>query len=423
MRTKIFKLISSILLLMAGAGFCFGQKLTLTGKVYDIQHEAISYVNISINSKTYIGTASDLQGRFIIPLQYVNDNDTLVFSCIGYNNYYLPVVAAKSTDELVVILDENIIAFDEISVSARRSTVNEIIKNFNKGRKIFIPENITRFEIFARQIIKLGNVYYSLLESYLTLSAENQNVLSGDILYFDKISKNDNYECHKNEFYPSIDFIVFSDYPIIRKIKKYKYSIDTVMPFDGDGLVYVISERYHGNNSSATYVETIANGDVIIKEFIQDSTSGNKTEHTVINTYFITEEYKIHKVIYKTYFKNARNNEIRVNGKNFYIRIICHINEVEYKEVEGKLYPCRMKTIYGYEYSDENLNHCVTKNIITEYYVAKIEKNTILDSDEITAFKTLDFYTLTPTSDSHYYEEVVIQDDLREKVVREIFGE
>ncbi len=402
-------------------GFSQPTTLIITGKIKNENNSEIPYVNIWLKNQNNIGTSSNLQGKFVIPLSESSINDTLVFSYIGYLNYYLPVANVKTQSELQITLKKNIKTFDEITVNAKRSDLKNIINRFNKQRVKHIPKNTTKFEVFVRQFIKIDNSYYSLLESFFSISSENQKTTCGELLYLNKIENNAKDKYLNNCFFPSIDFMVFLDYPEISKKRKYKYSLDTVVPFCDDGFIYVISEKYTGKSSFYTHVESTVKGDIIIEESIQDSSAISKTEHYVTNKYYITNDYKLNKVVYETYFKNARILEIIQNNHTYYRQILCYIFEIEYKDVNGKIYPFRMNTVYGYKYFDKNNNNYLTKSIVTQYHVGKIEQNTIINEKlNKNNFQNLDFYDTSPIIVNKKYENIIIKDDLREIVIEEL---
>ncbi len=65
--------------------------ITLSGKIIDLENNApIPYASISLWNQP-VGTISNLDGEFNLKLPTEKNKDTLVFSCLGYQRYLLPI--------------------------------------------------------------------------------------------------------------------------------------------------------------------------------------------------------------------------------------------------------------------------------------------------------------------------------------------
>lgn len=75
-----------ILIILISCNTLFSQNIT--GFVIDAESkQPIEYTNIGIISKN-VGTVSDLNGRFKFLVDSKYDNDTILFSIIGYKSFF-----------------------------------------------------------------------------------------------------------------------------------------------------------------------------------------------------------------------------------------------------------------------------------------------------------------------------------------------
>jgi len=105
------------LLLILISNSLFGQ--TFSGKViYSKSNLPIEFVNIGIVGKN-IGTTSDIRGNYNISIDSLFDNDSLLFSCIGYIPYSVKVADYKKLNIWNIQLQEKIYELDEIAISTK----------------------------------------------------------------------------------------------------------------------------------------------------------------------------------------------------------------------------------------------------------------------------------------------------------------
>jgi hypothetical protein len=94
-------------------------QITVSGQTLDQKTgEPVPYVNIGVVGKG-IGTVSDLNGRFSIPLHDSINGQTLRFSCIGYKNRDFTVSAFKVSEQKKVTLEEQVINLPSVAVKPR----------------------------------------------------------------------------------------------------------------------------------------------------------------------------------------------------------------------------------------------------------------------------------------------------------------
>lgn len=145
--------------LIAGVTVSRGQKL-ITGMVADsASYTPLPYVNIMIKGKTK-GTISDTQGSFKL---VATENDTLVFSFVGYNTTEIPLY---DWEEGIVLLAERTTLLNTVIIEERRmdpygnmfDEENELLEQRNKKLPFYYSRS-------KKQKIRIGR-----------LEAENQRV-------------------------------------------------------------------------------------------------------------------------------------------------------------------------------------------------------------------------------------------------------
>jgi len=110
--------------------FSFGQEIH-TGKIIDTStNEGLSYVNIGIVGKN-VGTVSDLDGNFEIPLKSIYDKDILKISMIGYKSLEYSVADFKYqlTKKLDILLTPQITELQEVTIFSTKFTQEKVLGN------------------------------------------------------------------------------------------------------------------------------------------------------------------------------------------------------------------------------------------------------------------------------------------------------
>jgi carboxypeptidase-like protein len=97
-----------------------------TGKVLNKQtNAAVEYVNIGIPGKN-IGTVCDMNGNFTIKIDTQYENDTLLFSCLGYEPSYIKVKEFMANSSKPVLLTEKTFALNEVVVKPKKTTLKTV---------------------------------------------------------------------------------------------------------------------------------------------------------------------------------------------------------------------------------------------------------------------------------------------------------
>lgn len=96
------------------------QSIELKNRVIDAKGgSGIAYVNIGLGGKN-VGTVSDEQGHFKLQLPETALDDTLLFSCIGYDPIKVPVLVMREWN-MPVSMTRKIAQLPEVKVAAKRT--------------------------------------------------------------------------------------------------------------------------------------------------------------------------------------------------------------------------------------------------------------------------------------------------------------
>ncbi len=112
----LFVLLQCALLLSTNA------QTIIKGRVLKTSNHAISYVNIGIKGKN-IGTVSDENGDFSLLLKTENRQDTLTFSCIGFEELSLPIKKITEEQTSVFYLKEKVLELKEVVISSQNPKI------------------------------------------------------------------------------------------------------------------------------------------------------------------------------------------------------------------------------------------------------------------------------------------------------------
>jgi hypothetical protein len=124
----------------------FGQSITGV-LVSSKSRQPIQYANIGIVGEN-VGTVTDVNGIFDFYVDSKYDNDTLLFSVIGYKTRFIKIADLRKKDEHIVLLDERTYELTEVIVKPKifkQQTlgVTASFKGFSAGFK----DNILGYEL------------------------------------------------------------------------------------------------------------------------------------------------------------------------------------------------------------------------------------------------------------------------------------
>lgn len=142
--------------------YCRSQDIIITGRVLDTQAK-LPLLNASVSLQSYpLGTSTDYQGRFTLPLPANRDKDTLIISYVGYRTLKKTLMQARA--DSIFLLQEAPTILDEITVLAR-SQEKFGLKKLEQSMRII------RDSLYATDM-EVTNQDYNKFLSYLLQSGQ-----------------------------------------------------------------------------------------------------------------------------------------------------------------------------------------------------------------------------------------------------------
>lgn len=140
----------SVIVFAISLNTLFGQ-IIIQGRVLNKEtREPISYANIGIASSN-VGTLSNLDGSFSIPIPNKFSKDTLVFSALGFAKRAIPIQFIRQQEKLTVFLFEKTTILNSIVISEKRQPN----KTFELGNSSFKGGVIVTDTTYAGRAISL----------------------------------------------------------------------------------------------------------------------------------------------------------------------------------------------------------------------------------------------------------------------------
>ncbi len=148
-----------LIFVLLGFTYCsvWGQ-ITITGSVKNIiTKDKIAFANIGIRHKN-IGSVANSIGIFSLTLEQKYQNDTLIFSCVGYEELSLPIKQIISLQQSDFQLTPKLLQLDTVSAIAPRLKEKKIgVYKYNPLLH-FTDGSIGQDDIFEiAQLMHLGN--------------------------------------------------------------------------------------------------------------------------------------------------------------------------------------------------------------------------------------------------------------------------
>ncbi len=143
---KLFRLLAITLIFSLFTPSLFSQK-TIIGTVLNREdRKAIEYVNIGIRGKE-IGTVSNLKGEFSLQIPANNQNDTLTFSCIGFEPLHIKIADLSDNKKQDFLLKEKVTNLNELVVKPKRFKTKRLgVTTKNKQIRAGFEQNNLGYE-------------------------------------------------------------------------------------------------------------------------------------------------------------------------------------------------------------------------------------------------------------------------------------
>lgn len=154
----------------------------------------VAFATVELNKKN--GVISNENGEFQLYLnKKISKKDTLFINCLGYETKR---VAVKTFADSIIVLNQKSIELDEVLVSNKNYTIEEILENINKNLARNYDFNFTKSRLFYREsytnnLLKntvdvkkttIPELNQTFIDSILTImpkSASNYTEILGDL--------------------------------------------------------------------------------------------------------------------------------------------------------------------------------------------------------------------------------------------------
>ncbi len=157
------------------------EAFVLSGKVIDLNtKEPLPYATVAYPDKS-IGTISDLNGNYSLPLVMVKESDSIVVSYIGYESFKTTV--SLCTQEEIIKLTPLVTEIDEVVVKAQKFNLKLFLKEtiaiYNKSKPdsphIAIAHYREEAEENNRYIMYMESIGYSVYAGTMSDAAPLSN--------------------------------------------------------------------------------------------------------------------------------------------------------------------------------------------------------------------------------------------------------
>jgi hypothetical protein len=137
----------------------------LSGKIIDGRKEdPIKYASVSVINKP-IGTISNFDGNFLLKIHPDLIRDTIVISCMGYGQEYMP--AWKILDDDLIVMNQIPIRLKEIKVVA--TTPEKLLNNIRENLSVNYSEDALLMTGFYRETIRQDDNYINVSEAVVEI--------------------------------------------------------------------------------------------------------------------------------------------------------------------------------------------------------------------------------------------------------------
>ena len=149
----------TLLILLSLSFSAFSQ---IKGKITDSNKNPISFVSIYLD-KTTTGTTSNDEGNYELNIKTLG-NYTVIFQFLGYKTIKKIVSISEFPFQLDVVMDDEKVVLDEISISTGENPANKIIKKAIDNKNV----NTDKFkkytsDFYSRGLFKVKNAPEKIL--------------------------------------------------------------------------------------------------------------------------------------------------------------------------------------------------------------------------------------------------------------------
>lgn len=348
--------------------------VSLNGRIVDLgNNEPVAYASVSLLGKP-VGTISNIDGDFVFKIRQENRNDTLLFSCLGYQKYFLPVRDFE-LEKNNIFLRPVSIRIKEIKVKAvdARSVVEDVIEKI----KINYQEEPYLMTSFYRETLQQNGKYINVSEAVMEIlkasygsefSEDRTRVVKGRKSKHEQLFRWVDFKIQGGPYYITMIDAVKRRESFLNEeqLHQYKYEIEDVI-FYRERPTYVI-----GFKSTEKRMDSNFDG----KLYVDRETNALVQVNFALNN---------------TGLRNARLLMIKKKPRGFHVRPVEVSYQVVYQPDKGKwfLQTAQAHVVFKVRSRDDKINAYYTSNsdlLITDYRPSEIKRfrnSEIFHADDI----------------------------------------
>jgi hypothetical protein len=219
--------------------------IILKGTVTDFNATTLPYVTLTINHKP-IGTITNTDGEFELPVTSPSAEDTLVVSMLGYNSYRASLSTISVVKNLRIRLEEKPILLNEVVVVAKKVEPEEVVRKALKNVQNNSPSYPSMLKAFYRETHEENNRTVILVEAALDIYDNKESPIEKVSLKDSRASKNYRNRALANTAVEKWNLAAgaLNNNPVKNRDRfistRKKFSLDSILYYN-DRLIYVIS--------------------------------------------------------------------------------------------------------------------------------------------------------------------------------------
>ena len=379
-------------------------EIKISGSVVDDSSSyAVAFASISYNGT---GTLTDINGRFSLTISVLNKSDSILVSCIGYENKLIPVRSFESGSEQTVTLSQKIYELSPHDIPGLSS--GKIVETaIGKIPEVFAADTFYQ-QGFYRQYHQENQEYVRLIEAVLTVESRveknKKSVKSKERVSIHQLRRSDNNEKNKEEHGDHL-MDLLEENPVyhstgtllnLKALQLYRFYFDPKSA--GSDSVYHIF--YYSTDRSGDRYDR---GEIFID--VIDFTILKFTKEEIKNNYALRKPRYSSEAPYRWEF-------------------LISTLAVEYRMIKGKMHTSSLMKTYTHELYD---NKVQTKEfLVTEYFELTIqnviEQERIQHGKDFSVFSNLyhrkyiydaSFWSKYPFPDFYFAKPENVMGDLK----------
>jgi len=368
--------------------------LLIKGRITDaVQNEVLPYTGISLLGSS-VGTVSNIDGDFELKITPAQQNDTLIFSHLGYQQYR-QAIGKIDGNKLNIRLRPTTIQLKEVKIVVLDAW--QMVYKMSEKIATNYPERSELLTAFYREVLKRDNKYIDVSEAVMDIS--KAPYVNPDLS--DRVKVVKGRKSHEVETSQFVDFKIqggpyyITQLDVIKTVEtfvnpefleKHRYTLEKIDEIDGR-KTYVIEFKPKEKSAQLSYEG---------KLYIDMSTLA-----------LIQAEFNLT----NSGLRLANHSLIKKKPRDFYVRPLSADYRVSYRKSENKwhLSSARASIDFRVKSKSEKVNavfHSISDLLITDI---KPDQGTHFKHDEIFSAKDIFSETIHPDDEAYWGDYNIIK--------------